>query len=398
MNLISNGKINILTIGRFHVFEYARIFEKMGILNKIISGYPKFKLKDEPEIPDNKVIGTSTHLFYMFCVRFKFLSNFILEIIDLSSVLFFQITSIPFIIFYRCEYLLILSKSGLLAAILQKFILRGKVIVEHTSTHPKNYNIVVKTESKYYKIKPQLIDRFSLLIHELEFKIADKIIVPTNYVKDTFKQYRHKLEVIPIPSNKRFKRFLDSSKIKKKRKNKKQYQYLRTINILSISQITPRKGIRYLFESLNILSKKLDVNLTLIGRSSFKMKEYISKYQKKFKLNYIESLSQKKLIKHYLNSDIFLLLSAEEGLPSVFKESILCSLPIIGSLESGTRDLEIENKVFCIDKTDQEKIHETINKIITNEELNNNFGKEFIKKYDDDIFLKWINIINDLNK
>tara|TARA_B100000886_G_scaffold340480_1_gene310339 strand:- start:24648 stop:25835 length:1188 start_codon:yes stop_codon:yes gene_type:complete len=395
MNLISNGKINILTIGRFHVFEYARIFEKLGILNKIISGYPKFKLRDEPEIPDSKVIGTSTHSFYMFCVRFKFLSNLILKIIDLSSVLFFQISSIPFIIFYRCEYLLILSKSGLLAAILQKFILRGKVIVEHTSTHPKNYNIVVKTESKFYKIKPQLIDRFSLLIHELEFKIADKIIVPTNYVKDTFKKYKHKLEVIPIPSNKRFKRFLESSKIRKYKKN---YKYYRSINILSISQITPRKGIRYLFESLNFLSRKLDVNLTLIGRSSFKMNEYISKYEKKFNLNYIEALSQKQLINHYLKSDIFLLLSAEEGLPSVFKESILCGVPIIGSLESGARDLEIENKVFCIDKTDQEKIHETINQILTNDELNNNFGKKFIKKYDDDILLKWIKIINDLNK
>ena len=90
------------------------------------------------------------------------------------------------------------------------------------------------------------------------------------------------------------------------------------------------------------------------------MKEYISKYQKKFKLNYIESLSQKKLIKHYLNSDIFLLLSAEEGLPSVFKESILCSLPIIGSLESGIRDLEIENKVFCIDKTDKKYMKQLI--------------------------------------
>ena len=398
MKLISNGKINILTIGRFHVFEYARIFEKMGILNKIISGYPKFKLRDEPEIPNNKVIGTSTHLFYMFCVRFKFLSNLILKIIDLSSVILFQISSIPFIIFYRCEYLLILSKSGLLAAILQKFLLRGKVIVEHTSTHPKNYNFVVQTESKFYKIKPQLIDRFSLLIHELEFKIADKIIVPTNYVKDTFKEYNHKLEVIPIPSNKRFKRFLESSKIKKNRKDKRNYKNYHAINILSISQITPRKGIKYLFESLNFLSRQLDVNLTLIGRSSFKMNEYISKYDKKFKLNYIESLSQKQLIKHYLNSDIFLLLSAEEGLPSVFKESILCSLPIIGSLESGTRDLFIENKVFCVDKTDQEKIYETIYQIINNQELNNNFGKKFIKKYDDAILLKWINIINDLNK
>ena len=59
-------------------------------LNKIISGYPKFKLRDEPEIPDNKVIGTSTHLFYMFCVRFKFLSNFLSRLL----IGFFNLLSI----------------------------------------------------------------------------------------------------------------------------------------------------------------------------------------------------------------------------------------------------------------------------------------------------------------
>lgn len=397
MNFKNNCEINILTIGRFHVFEYARIFEKIGILNKIICGYPKFKLKDEPKIPENKIIGTGTHGLYMYLIRFKYLPNLFLKTIDLLSIFLFQAFSIIIIFFNRAEFLLILSKSGLLAALIQKYILRGKVIVEHTSTHPKNYNKIVEYESKFYNIKPQLIDNISLLIHELEFKLADKIIVPSNYVKQTFKKYSKKLVVIPIPSNDRFRNFLKTSNFQKSDKISK-ISNKRNIKILSICQITPRKGIRYLFETLNYLSNKFEINLTLIGKSSIAMGNYIENYPKNFEINYIENLSQKKLINNYLDSDIFLLLSAEEGLPSVFKESILCNLPIIGSIESGSMDLEIENKVFCVDKTDKVNIDMIVQKIIRNQELNRHFGREFIKKYDNDILIKWVNIMNKLNK
>ena len=397
MNFKNKCEINILTIGRFHVFEYARMFEEIGILNKIISGYPKFKLKDEPKIPGNKIIGIGTHGLYMYLIRFKYLPELFLKTIDLLSIFFFQAFSSIIIFFNKAEYLLILSKSGLLAALIQKYILHGKVIVEHTSTHPKNYNKIVEYESKFYNIKPQLIDNLSLLIHELEFKIADKIIVPTNYVKHTFKNYSKKLVVIPIPSNDRFRNFLEISNFKKKEKVSK-LSNKPNIKILSICQVTPRKGIRYLLETLNYLSNKFEINLTLIGKSSFAMNNYIKNYPKNFEINYIENLSQKKLIKNYFDSDIFLLLSAEEGLPSVFKESILCSLPIIGSIESGSKDLEIENKVFCVDKTDKININRIIQKIISNQELNSHFGKNFIEKFDNDILNKWVNIIKNLSK
>ena len=397
MNFKNKCGINIITIGRFHVFEYARMFEKIGILNKIISGYPKFKLKDEPKIPEDKIIGTGTHSLYMYLIRFKYLPDLFLKTIDLLSIFFFQAFSIIIIFFNKAEYLLILSKSGLLAALIQKYILRGKVIVEHTSTHPKNYNKIVEYESKFYNVKPQLIDNFSLLIHELEFKLADKIIVPSNYVKKTFKKYSKKLVVIPIPSNDRFSNFLEISNYSKKKKISK-IKNIQTINILSVSQITPRKGIRYLLEALNYLSNKFEINLTLIGKSSIAMHNYIKNYPKNFRLNYMENLSQPNLIKYYLNSDVFLLLSSEEGLPNVFKESILCNLPIIGSIESGARDLQIENKVCCIDKTDKIKIYKTIQKILNNKELNSYFGKKFIDKYDKEILVKWVKIINNLSK
>ena len=45
------------TIGRFHHFHLARQLEKRGLLGKIYTGYPKFKLKDEQGIPAEKIIS-----------------------------------------------------------------------------------------------------------------------------------------------------------------------------------------------------------------------------------------------------------------------------------------------------------------------------------------------------
>lgn len=393
MHSINNGKVTILTIGRFHVFEYARIFEGFGILNKIISGYPKFKLRDENNIPRKKIIGMGTHSFYMFLVGKKFLPDQFKQILDNFSVLVFQIFSVPFILIHRSEYLFILSKSGLISALIQKYILKGKVIIEHTSTFPENYNNVSKKESYFYGVRPQIIDKFSKLIHILEFNIADKIILPTNYVKETFIKYANKLEkkisIIPIPINNRFRTYLD-----KYNKNfKSNNAFINTKNelkILSISQVTPRKGIKYLFEGLNYLSKKYDVKLTLIGNASSEMEKYLKSYKKDFDINWIKKINHEKIVEYYKKSNLFILLSTEEGLPSVFKECLISGLPIIGSKESGAEDLVSIGNCYCINKESKSDLLITIENIINNQNSLKTFldDKE-INKFNLDIIKRW---------
>lgn len=393
MHSIKNGKITILTIGRFHVFEYARIFEEFGILNKIISGYPKFKLRDENNIPREKIIGMGTHSLYMLLVGNKFLPDQFKQILDILSVIIFQIFSVPFILINRSEYLFILSKSGLISALIQKYILKGKVIVEHTSTFPENYNNISKKESYYYGVRPQMIDNFSKLIHLLEFKIADNIILPTNYVKETFIKYANKLEkkisIIPIPINNRFRTYLE-----KYNKNfKSNNTFINTKNelkILSISQVTPRKGIRYLFEGLNYLSKKYDVKLTLIGNASSEMEKYLKSYKKDFDINWIRKINHKKIVEYYKKSNLFMLFSTEEGLPSVFKECLISGLPIIGSKESGAEDLVSIGNCYCINKESKSDLLKTIENIINNQNSLKTFldDKE-INKFNLDIIKRW---------
>ena len=44
-----------ISIGRFHHFHLARQLEKRNLLEAIYTGYPRFKIKDEPGIPKQKI-------------------------------------------------------------------------------------------------------------------------------------------------------------------------------------------------------------------------------------------------------------------------------------------------------------------------------------------------------
>ena len=381
-----NNQTILISLGRFHVFE------NMGCLSCIISGYPKFKLKDEPGVPENKIIGLGTHSFYMLLVRNKFIHSSILLTLDFISLLLFQLLCIPILLFKRPANVVILSKSGLLIAIIQKFLLKGKVIVEHTSSHPENYNKVSILESKHYNIKPQLVDSLSKFLLNYEFKIANIIVLPTNFAKNTFIKYLDKkiykkIKVIPIPSNKRFENYF-----KEKIKNKKYFKCRnKTLNILSISQITPRKGIRYLFDSLNKYCKSGKVNLTLVGNASTNIEKYIYNYKKEFNFKWYKRIPFNNLPEIYYKNDLFILLSAEEGLPNVFKEALYSGLPIIGSYESGISELKDENNnIWSLDKEDTKKISKIMINIASNKEeflrdRNSKLPKDFNKL----IFKNW---------
>ena len=49
-------KVILVCNGRFWHFHLARQLERHGMLKEIITGYPRFKLKDEPSIPTDKIV------------------------------------------------------------------------------------------------------------------------------------------------------------------------------------------------------------------------------------------------------------------------------------------------------------------------------------------------------
>ena len=68
-------KVKLITIGRFHHFHLARQLHKFKLLDEIYSGFPKFKLREEFDIPKNKI---KTYPYYQVPYLFfqRYLKNF----------------------------------------------------------------------------------------------------------------------------------------------------------------------------------------------------------------------------------------------------------------------------------------------------------------------------------
>ncbi|MBQ0060659.1 MAG: glycosyltransferase family 4 protein [Bacteroidales bacterium] len=149
-----------------------------------------------------------------------------------------------------------------------------------------------------------------------ELCLADKIYVASTFTKkslDLFPERLADIEVIPYgfpPVNRN--RVYTSS-------------HNRKIKALYVGGLSQRKGISYVFEACEALSKH--VELTVVGKGDVEgcaaLKQEISK------VNYISSLSHDKVLELMAESDVLLFPSLFEGFGLVITEAMSQGTPVI---------------------------------------------------------------------
>ncbi len=175
---------------------------------------------------------------------------------------------------------------------------------EKYSISNKSFNIIIKREKK-------------------EIKIADHIVVPSEFVKDKICNFysidKKKISVIPYAINK--KNFSVRRNI---RKNKKK------IKVLTIGDVCLRKGVHYVYEVAKKLSDKFEFNW--IGKSSLNSKgfEEASKY-----INFLGEIPNNKIQKYLEQSNIYFLPSLCEGSAISLYEAYMSRLYLIYSHNCG---------------------------------------------------------------
>ena len=188
------------------------------------------------------------------------------------------------------------------------------------------------------------------------FKFADKIIVNSYEFKKRFKEkFNLKTTCIynPLDKNDIIEKSKIRSKIKFKRKG---------LNIINVGRYTDQKDQITLLKALNIIKKKINFSLYIVGRGKEKMRL----------LNYIKSnnLSNKvKLINFRENpfnlirsSDLFILSSIYEGLPNVILEAMTLRKFVISSkCPTGPKEILLNGKCGLLFKPgDYKKLSELI--------------------------------------
>lgn len=197
-----------------------------------------------------------------------------------------------------------------------------------------------------YDNKPQsYIDRINK-----ELAIADKVSVPSMFVRDTLIENGvNPKKIIKIP----YGSFIDP--IANSRDNRG------AIRLIYVGQLSQRKGIKYLFQAVEKLRKRCEVHFTLVGQN-FIDDSVISNYSQII-TNYYPSLSRDELRVLLSKHDVFCLPSLFEGSALVVYEAMACGLVPIVTRNTGSDFVLDGQNGFIIPTSDSEVIIERISSL-----------------------------------
>ena len=269
------------------------------ITNYLSEKYKRIKVITLSKIPKNKlnknikVVGAKNNFFLFFGRRTKFLVSLIFLLKEILT------SHKPKILcFQGIVYCIILSK-----------ILGLKIIVRSNSS-PSGWskNLIKKN---FYKVI---------------YGFADKIIVNSLDFKRELKN-KFNLESTSIYNPLNRTEILENSK----KKIKMNFFKKKSLNIISVARFAEQKDHICLIKSVNLLKKKYNIKLLLLG--SGPKKNEINNLIKKFNLNQnIKILSFKKNPYPYIKrSDLFILSSRFEGSPNVILEALVLKKFVISS-------------------------------------------------------------------
>ncbi len=360
-------KVTQISIGRFHHFHLARQLEKHNLLEAIYTGYPRFKLNDEKGIPVEK-IKTYPWLqapFMMFELigleQFNWLARewswHATETLDRFVARHIKENSI----------LVALSGSGLRAGkVAQKK--GGKYICDRGSSHIRFQNEVLKDEYARWRIPFREIDPRSIKKEEAEYEVADRITVPSEFVRKSFLSKGVPAEkIVKVVYGARLDRF-----------NKKGEPDKSKFIVLWVGGVSLRKGFMYLLDAFHQL-RHPNKELRVVGPVSPEIKSLFNRGLLEG-VKFLGAVSNVKLAEIYSCATVFVLPSLEEGLAMVQGEALACGCPIIGSTNSGAEDLITHGKEgFIVPIRSSEAILERLQQLIDDDSLRETMSDAALK-------------------
>ncbi|MBD3797009.1 MAG: glycosyltransferase family 4 protein [Campylobacterales bacterium] len=352
-------KINIGIVGRFHAFDLAKQLSKNEVLNKLITTYPKFKVR-EWDIANDQII-----------------SEVVLEVLNRYKkyIPFFKNTSINTFIqqihakksakyLNECDIYIGWSGSSLETLIEAKK--EGKItILERGSSHYNYQMQVLIEESKIYGCNDYQPDYATWQRELLEYELADYISIPSSYVKRTFLENgipESKLLVNPYGVDlSMFRQILKEDTV---------------FRIIYAGGFTLQKGSHYLLQAFFELDLP-NCELWHLGSVKDEMKNFIEKY-KHPNIIFKGHKPQNELYKYYSQGSVFVMPSIQEGMAMVQLQAMACGLPLICSTNTGGDDLITKDgeEGFVIPIRDVEALKEKILYLYQNQDICKEMGQK----------------------
>ncbi len=224
------------------------------------------------------------------------------------------------------------------------------------------------------------------LMYKRAAKLADKIIVPSEFTKkeliDLYQVKSEKIVVIYMGYNKIFRPIKDKEKIGKILKKyglKKPY-------LLFFGRLEKKKGVDILLKAFQILANEFsDIHLVLVGPQGYGYKNFkfqILHFKNIKELGYIKNEEERALL--YNGAEAFVFPSLYEGFGMPILEAMACACPVIASDIEPIREITKINSAILVPPNNPEILAEKIKEVLKNQELRNNLienGLEQVKNF-----------------
>ena len=131
-----------------------------------------------------------------------------------------------------------------------------------------------------------------------------------------------------------------------------------TINLCCVGSVTIRKAQRKAIEGLSMLPKDLrpKYHLTIVGGGTDLeyCKELVEKYELNGSVSFTGAVPNSEVYKYLADSDVFVLLSENEGLPISIIEALRAGLAVVSTNVSGIPELVSNNNGILIKPDERE--------------------------------------------
>jgi glycosyltransferase involved in cell wall biosynthesis len=320
-------KVTQISIGRFHHFHLARQLENFDLLDRLWTGYPRFKLKDELGIRPSKISSFPwLHTLSMGWPRLPIVGNSSRAQRELNWFAHDTLDRRAAASLREAGILIALSGQGERSGRRMQ-ALGGWHICDRGSSHIRYQDAILREEHARWKIDYAGIDPRIVAKEEAEYEGADLISVPSGFAEQSFLDMGVPAgKIRRIPYGSRRERFRPEGEPPKD-----------SFNVLFVGHVSLRKGLPYLLEAFSRLKHPRKL-LQIVGNIDRTLLPILTKLPTD-SVHYLGAIANTQLSKLYGEAHVMVLPSVEEGFGMVMGEAMACGCPIIASQNTGAQDL-----------------------------------------------------------